>query len=416
MQKALGTMATLDVGSPEAQLLLSCSRAALDPAAAERLRRLLTSDLDWACVDQVAQTHRVKPLLYNALSTVEPSVVPPAFMSALREHFHGSARRNLALTHHLLSLLQLFRANAVRVIPFKGPVLAAGAYRSLALRPFFDLDVLVDGSDVQQARRLLESRGYSARGYQADWEQNLENSIGVAVDLHQAIASSYEPTFFSFDELWDRLKPVSIGGGTVDALAPEDLLLVQCIQFVKDCRERRQRLIQLCDVAEVLRSLPQLDLGTVLQRAGSVYASRIPLLVLLLAHRLLDAPLPAAVLDRAADDPSVNSLAAYVSAQLLRLESAQSVDQRPDMGLWHEDWRFCLRLQERQRDKSRYLWLRTRNLLRLAVTPSLKDREFFPLPGRLGFLHFFVRPIRVISEGMLRSRFGGESHRSRSAD
>ncbi len=145
---------------PETELLLCCARISSDSSRAEQLRALLHKDLDWAVLRRIAHQHGVVPLVYWRLSNTCPEAVPTAVLDRLRGDIHANSLRNLSLTRELLRLLNLFEAQGIFAIPYKGPALAAFAYGNLALRQFADLDILVRKHDVPRAKEVFISAGY----------------------------------------------------------------------------------------------------------------------------------------------------------------------------------------------------------------------------------------------------------------
>jgi hypothetical protein len=397
---------------PEIRLILCCSRTRMDERTTHALRGL-AGRIDWPSVIPLALAQGVLPLVYTNLRALVAGEVPAPLLADMRDRFHGSVRRSLLLTQELLAVLARFEAENLPVIPFKGPVLGADVYGNVALRQFTDLDLLVRPGDVPAARRLLTAAGYAASGFASDWEWNFENRHGVAVDLHQAIASAYEPSPAGFDELWARRRPVTIGPASIQTLSPEDMLLTLSIQFVKDCRERRERLVQLCDVAEALRAWPALDYELLMRRARACHAERILLLDLLLAQTLFSSEISGEIAGRVRSHPQVQPLMRQVIGRLVR-----TGPRRPPTDLvselWHEDSAFYLRTRERWRDKAGYLLRLTGNMLRMALTPTVKDRSFLPLPSWLGFLHYLSRPVRIVRERFARSKLKVQTERAAS--
>ena len=269
-------------------------------ARAEQVRTLLRQDLDWAYLVGAAQAHGTAPLLYWHLTRLGPDAIPAPIRGDLRQWFHANACHNLLLTDELLRLLRLFTAHRVRVVPFKGPTLAAYAYGNLALRQFIDLDLLVSPPDLPRARELLAVEGYrSGLPLASAQEEAYLASIGqmpfvrddgtCMVELHARIA----PRDFHFpigaERLVPRLRPVSLNGKEVLALAGEDLLLVLCAHGAKHLWPC---LGWVCDVAELLRVPAEMNWPAVVEEARSLRCERILLLGLLLAHDLLQAPVP----------------------------------------------------------------------------------------------------------------------------
>jgi hypothetical protein len=114
----------------EIQLLLHCSRTRMEPERIEIVRALLKQKLDWTFVTNEAARHVVRPLLYHSLQTVR-NEVDTKFWADLHEYYCSNASRNLFLSHELIRLLNLFAANGMQTVPYKGPVLASAVYGSL---------------------------------------------------------------------------------------------------------------------------------------------------------------------------------------------------------------------------------------------------------------------------------------------
>jgi hypothetical protein len=373
---------------PEVELLLRCARVSLGAACAERVGLLLGHDLDWAYLLPAAEAHGTAALLYWHLSRVSPRAVPAAALESLRRRFHDTACYNLLLTGELLRLLGLFAAHGVRAIPFKGPTLAAHAYGNLALRQFVDLDLLLCPPDLHSAAGLLAAEGYrpglrlapaQEAAYLASIGQvPLVREDGTCmVELHARIG----PRDFYFplglERLWPRLRPLSLNGRDVSALAGEDLLLVLCAHGAKHLWSR---LGWVCDVAELLRARPALDWPAVGEEARSLRCERILLLGLLLAHDLLQAPVPQDLLRRARSVAAVRALSARLCGRMFR-----QADGRPaglDNALLH------IRARERLRDGLRYA-------LSLALTPRVTDWTALQVPAPLSFLYRLLRPVRL---------------------
>lgn len=383
---------------PEVELLLCCARTHIDTTTGERIHTLLQQDIDWAYLSRIASQHGVMPLLYQSLKTFCPESVPQAILEQLRSHFHANALHNLVLTKELIKLLNLFEVHVIRVIPFKGPVLAASAYGNLALRQFCDLDILVHKRDFLKAKDLLVSQRYQPHlQLQLSWEAHfVHEDSRVNVDLHQGITPQDFPFLVDFERLWQRLEPVFLGDTTVVNLSPEDSLIILCMQVTKDCGQKREWLAKVCDIAEVIRTHQALDWERVMEWASMMGSERALFLGLLLANELLGTALPEEVIQRIKADPAVKLYAAQVHKQLF-CETDNSYGVKESFLK-----RFMMECPPDRGSRSGYLvW----HFLRLAITPSQRDQKFLSLPEPLSFLYYFVRPIRLVTKyglGLLR--------------
>src|SRR6266568_8868434 len=311
------------VTRPEAELLLCCARTRLTDAIAERLELLVRSRVDWEWLLRTAHSHGLLPLLYRHLGP-SPDAVPAAIRAELRQQFETNARRSLRLAAELLRLRDQLAACDVTFTPYKGPILAAGLYGDLALRPFRDLDFLVQHRDVDRAEHVLAAEGYRPLyGLTPEHETAFRAATcecafarnGDIVELHWAFGPRDFPLALEVEAVRTRLEPVALGTTLVDTLCAEDLMLVLCAHGAKHLWERLE---WICDVAELLRRVPLSDGDGLLERARALGAERMLLLGLRLAVDLLGAPLPERLQRHVAADPVVVALAEQVRKRLFR--------------------------------------------------------------------------------------------------
>jgi hypothetical protein len=389
-------------------LLLCCARTATDTHCSARIRDLLRGAIDWGYLVELADHHRVLPLLYENLRTLCPDAVPGATLDRLRDSFHASAGHNLCLAGELLRILALLAEHGIVAIPFKGPVLAVAAYGGLGLRQSGDLDILVHERDIPKAEDLLRGRGYrpvesptpevwgpGASRLRALMDYNhvlVPREGGPIVELHWAFAEPYYGFHPDPGRLCERLRRIPLVGTPVPVLSAEDSLLILCVH---GARHRWERLTWICDIAELNRAHPEMDWGRVLEEARGLRAERILFLGLRLARDLLSADLPSEVWRRVEADGVAESLARQVCERLCREPDRPPRNlerQFTQDGISWESARFQLCVREKLRDRLRYLSY----LAQLALTPTPRDRALLPLPTPLAFLAYLLRPIRLI--------------------
>ncbi|MEB3342867.1 nucleotidyltransferase family protein [Okeania sp.] len=386
-QSQLLTKESARITRPEIQLLLCCTRTQIDPTTENRIKGLLQQDIDWTYLIQTSICHSVMPLLYRSLNSTCPEAVSKSILSQLRNFYHTNAQRNLFLTSELVNLLNLFQDNGIPAIPFKGLSLAVSAYGNLVLRQFSDLDILVHKQDINRAKQLLTSHKYQLTK-ELFWESHFISEGGrVNIDLHQAITPKYFSFPVDFNELWKRLQPVSLVNRTIFTFSSEDSLLILCVYIAKDCWDKRERLIQVCDIAELLRH-QKIDWELLIEQATKLGITRIVLLGLLLANQLLGTALPEEILSKIQAEPTVKLLATQVCEWLFHKTDS------PNVGF--ERKLFYLKVRERLEDII--------PLLDYWITPSQTDRDFFLLPNSLSFLYYLVRQIRLVGKYGLRIR------------
>jgi hypothetical protein len=367
----------------EVELLLLTARVELDAEASARVRALLERDPDWNRLLHLAEWHAMLPLLCSSLQTVAPQAVPEPVRRQLEAHYFANAARNLYLARVLGELLAWLGSHGIRAVPLKGIALAAGAYGNLALREVRDLDLLVSRRDVEQARQLFLARGYQPARH-ATGAYALETpDRTLMVELHWALTRPHFPFALDLDSVSDRLERVLVAGTPMPDFPPEELLLYLCVHAATHGWER---LRWVCDVAQQLRSHPDLAWERALEQAAALGCRRMFLLGLCLARDLLGAVVPTPVAAVLHSERALVPLAAGIRARLCSSEA------RPVEMLEMHRIRLCVR--ERLRDRQPYVWYYLPRYIRAAARLNQEDQSL-PLPRRLFFLAYLFRPIRL---------------------
>ncbi len=344
---------------------------------AGRIRSLAQEQIDWVYLVEMARSNGVTPLLYRSLTATCADVVPKAIMEDIADHCRTNTIRSLAMTAHLLRLLELLDAHGIRAIPVKGPVLAESAYGDVALREFSDLDILVRKRDLRRTRNLLISQGYKS------YRWNLERpDCGLTVELHwwEFTQSGISCPDHRRD-VWDRQSSVSLLGSTVPVLAPEDMLLALYTHGSRHCWDR---LSWVCDLAQFMSTQPQMDWAVVLEQAKRTGSRRRLLWGLLLVRDLLGVPLPLGIPAAVAADALLPQLVAEARSLILCAGHAAFGNV--------ERWATHLRMMERLRDRMRFCL----DLLIEGLRPNRTDRIVVPLPRCLHVLYYVIHPIRMV--------------------
>ena len=201
------------------------------------------------------------------------------------------------------------------------------------------------------------------------------------MELHWGFVDRQFSLPLDAEGLWGRLERVSLDGGTVPTLSPEDLLLILCMHGSVYLWER---LGWICDVAELIHARKGVDWEWVTEQAAALGGERMFFLGLYLASDLLGAPLPRDVLHKVEADPTVKVLAREVHERL----SWEVNNSPPPVPVAFGEIPFHLRMRERLRDKIWYL-------VDAAMTPTVNDWRLLPLSVYFFPAYYVVRPIRL---------------------
>jgi|GEM_PF-1031464 len=344
--------------SPEMELAICCARTHVDSNNAIRIRQLAQHPIDWRRVITFARLHAVLSLLYKSLNALCSTEVPADLLAQLQVQFYSCLFQNLRMSGDLVNLLKMLREHGVDAIPIKGHALTVSVYGSLSLRTFSDLDILVDSADYLRAREILLSQGYywlkSFWLFISKAEEDaqlrfsgectlISDDDQVHVYLHsRSLADFMFALSANFNRFRSRLQPISLANQTVYSPKPEDLLIYLCMHGTKDLWVR---LSWVCDIAELLRSHPDLDWMALCREAKTLNVQRMLLLGLSLAHQILRTNLPDIIQQKIHADPTSQQLVNQICRGIYQQQNM------PTPGLTWERVVFHLRAMEHPRDQ-----------------------------------------------------------------
>lgn len=376
----------------EADLLLCGARLDLEPPHRQRILQLVETGLDWPYLLRMAAWHGLRPLLYRHLNAIaSPAVPQPVFVELWGNH-EATARRNRGMARELSKILAALDAHDIPAIPYKGPALAAFVYGDLALREFGDLDILLRPADLLKAKARLEGLGYRAQYPLAPAAEAafLRSSSqyhvvlrhpehATLVELHWKTDPDY-PVEQGTDQWWKQLGRTRLDAADIRCFSVEELVLVLCLHGTK---HYWGSLGWLVDVAELLRQHPRLDWEWIAAKAGALACTRRLAVGLRLAHRLLEAPLPAQALSAFQGMAEVEKLATDMAASLFPPRQLSAFER---LGR-------NLRLYER-------LGQRLSHCVSAVLAPSLIEWSRWPLPRALFILYVPLRLARLTRKYM----------------
>ncbi len=349
---------------------------------------LPATEEDWEQLIALAAAQKVGPALASALLAHPSASFPPAAAARLRSIQMAATQRSLLQFGELLRVQTHLRDEGIPMLFFKGQMLAQQAYGNLGLRSCFDLDLFVHEADVLRVKPVLAGIGYRPEfpflpHHEADLLRTeceytfLRQDGQVRIDLQWRPRARYFSFPVSSAALWSRAQRVSLQGQEVDTFALNDLVLLLVVHGAK---HTWHRLEQVCALAALIHRNPTLDWPGIEQAAREAGAARMLRVAVQLVVTHFAAPIPADLTARAAVDPEATALATEFA-------SRWTAEPQP-LSLW-ETLRFHLRMRERLQDRLRHcFWL--------AITPTSEDWLRQPFPARLHWLHYFLRPWRLV--------------------
>lgn len=379
-------------------LTAATANALTTPRVTSRLDHLLSLSIDWPRLRELTEKHCLLAPVHRGLDPYRDRL-PTKFAEDLEERFRLNRARNRRLMSELTHVTRLLRAHGIEIIPYKGPEMAARCYGDLALRQFKDLDFLIRKTDLAQVCALLAADGYEsempmAACFQAHRERHFKEWSFVRRDQrlpdlppsahpkyrtmilepHWAITSHRFHLPIDYEGVWQRSQSGEVDGTPLLELAPEDLVLVICINA---CKAGFARLQLVADVAAAMRTFDAEVWRGALKRAYKLDAKRMVLLSAILAEHLLAAPVPAPLRAAKREDPALGRLTVRAQARLRRETHGFSAAR-----LTGFNW-LTFFMWKRHRYKLHYLY-------QSATEPNYWHLQHLPLPRAL---HRLYRPM-----------------------
>ncbi len=378
-----GTSPTLEA---EWSILLAACSTTPRPEKQNRLRALLRQPLRWNILLDLAERHGAQPLLYQTLVEVEDAI-PPGQRPLIEQRYQINLHKTLLLSRELIRITDHLTSLGIEVIPYKGLALAELIYSDVALRQAGDMDLLIHPQDLPRIRDVARELGYTPhlslseaeeRAYlKFGYEYSFDGPAGPnLLEVQWAIQPRFYAIDFDMEGLFQRAATVKVAGHAMKTPSLEDLFLVLSAHAAKHVWGR---LVWLCDNARIM-SIPALNWNWIGSQAEGLGVVRILRVSMLLANRLLDAPIPAAALAALPEDPGAAALAGEIQTYIVSQDafSVESVAY----------FRLMMRLRERPADCRRFLQ-------RLVFTPGPGEWQALRLPAPLFPLYRLVRLSRL---------------------
>lgn len=375
----------------EQKILLNIAHTNLDSAEISHTKDLFHSEVDWDYLLDLAEEHKLIPLIHENFRLHFNDEVPLDIMEDIALDFRDNMIQNLLMTEELLRILDLLKAHGIKAFPFKGLISCIAIYGNLKLRQFSDLDILVHPDQFKTTIDLLKSHSQyqQLNAVSSVYTRTCvlvkhEKGHTYSIDLHQQLGGELFDIFpKKFEDISVNAQPLSVNGSMLYTFSPEDLLVYLCSH---GCKDDWKRLAWISDIYELIKLHENLDWKTVVSKSHDLGSHRALLLGLCLTKRLLNIELPKEVDDKISDSRLINKLASKFSKRLF-----SQVDRSTKIKILLQPYYLRLLILERFEDKIASVIF----VLSLAITPTHKDRDFLVLPQSISFLYPIVRFFRL---------------------
>ena len=352
---------------------------------AERVGAACHDGIDWDVFLSLVDRHRVL-VPHDTLRRALGDRLPCPVYEQLKSRNAEACRQTLRQAAELVRLNMEFSAHGFEMIPLKGVMLSVQLFHDPAMRSTRDLDLLVRPERLDEADQILRRDGYRLVSPDCEltprrkkWLLRASHHFGYThdqrhqlVELHWRL-HQWKPEHVA--ELWDNCQTKTWMEAGFLTLKDDALLLFLCDHGSK---HQWRRIKWLADVAALLAQERNLSWDNVLALADRFDLSRPLAESGLLVHWLYGIRLPEPLVDLIARQESASDMASQSVEAMLLSEKAQftlSVRLKSAMSLGRSRERLPLGMSFRSC---------------LLSTDEFKE---FPLPDRLFWLYFPLRPL-----------------------
>lgn len=345
-------------------------------------------NMNWDLFLQLAAHHRVYPSIYKKVKALDEKRVPSYVVQTLKREVQKSTIRMLQLSGEMGKVAKQFEDHQIRTLFLKGPVLAHDLYGDISLRTSSDLDLLIDIHCLDQAETILINQGYIKDDYihsvLNDWKWRHHHVTyfhpekQTKIEIHWRLnpGPGKEP---GFPELWSRKRLCTLTTTPIWILGYEDLFL---FLVSHGARHGWSRLRWLEDICQLIQKKP--DWHQIRKLLKTYQCLHVGGQAILLASHLLNMKIPEEM-ETITEGSLPCQLAQKAIFYLKQMVNLHSEPIPEDVARYHKRHLFSL------------MSVRQKLIFMLSfLYPYPKDAETLPLPKRLHFLYFPLRPFLLL--------------------
>ena len=384
---------------PELRLMLASADSDL-----KKTEYLLQQSINWDKFLQLADHHRVYPLVYSTLSRLDNLAVPGYVLDALRQICRDNTLSALRITGEMVRIGSLLEHKNINAVVLKGAPLSWRLYSDIAARPYADIDMLVAADKVERAIAVLEKEGYSRISeydsynltprqlqiYLKRYEHNSHfeywnSEKRVLVEIHWKLSKYGNVLPFPAE---GGINKTVVAGNVHSVLSDDEWLLYLVLH---GAGHKWQRFRWLLDIKKFIQ---QENIDWIRLDSLAVKFGIQPLLhqALILVSQVFGAYLPPCIEPEASRDKTAWRLA-YLALKAYILNTG---DQAGSSGIisYYVNLSYGFYMNRRVQDKFNYL-------LKL-FEPTADDIKLVALPDRLYALYYISGPFIFIARYLRR--------------
>jgi hypothetical protein len=366
-------------------LIIECCRLSQDSKLIEEKILLIKN---WDDFISLSYSHGVFPLVYQVLKKHEDKIPLNTFVF-MKQTYMNLVKTNMLMTSELIKVSKLLEENGIKAIAFKGPVLSAMAYGDVISRQYVDLDLLVNENEIENVAFILESNKYTTlnsskllknkKYLETDKDFSFFTPINnIHIEMHWRLFKKN----ILIENFYSDKNEIMINNNSISTFSFDFLFVYMCLHGSTHVWERIEWIV---DINRLLELNYDIDWNKLLEISEKMDCKTSLLLGLNLSKMFFNTKYPNNI-DLLLKDKKIEKLTFlvldFIDKNFLLVENYQKY-QKVNF--------FNLKLINNKKEKFRYF-------LNVYFDVSKNDFLMFPFPSYLNFLHYFIKPFRVISK------------------
>lgn len=214
------------------------------------------SPKDWNKLFQLASVQGVDMLLFYCLKE-NAGLIPEEQRQFIKHQYSINLLRNMAFSGELKRVLKAFKNHGIATLVLKGASLAENFYPLPELRPYSDIDILINKQGLGKVKEILINLGYAPpekneeKFNETYWysQQFIKKENNMLLEIHWNIAQ-LKRYKIKIDRIWDEAVPIKIGDIETLMMSMEDLIIYQSLHLAY---HYYSKLLWLLDLALIIQ-------------------------------------------------------------------------------------------------------------------------------------------------------------------
>jgi hypothetical protein len=343
-------------------------------------------NIDWSEFLALTIHHRTFCMLYKKMKNANNIYIPEFVVQKLGTLYKSNIFRMLHLSAEMETVNKIMQKEKIKFLLLKGPALAKELYGDISLRTSSDIDALIPINELQKVDQLLQKEGYVKNDYFRsvlnDWKWRHHHVTyfhpvkKVKLEIHWRLnpGPASEP---SFDELWDRKKYIKLTSTPLYLLGNEDLFVFLASH---GARHGWSRIRWLLDINQIMKK-DILNFESLMAISEKHQYTHLLGQSIKLTSELLNTQITNKLIDYTHNKRAI-SLAKRTTYYFENKVNLHTYPVPEDISNYHKNYLFFMKTP-----------LQKLLFVMSFFYPFPEDQDILPLPKRLHFLYFPLRPV-----------------------